>query len=329
VNVLLCQLDGKLPNIALMRLARYHRDRGDYAELRQLRRGDTIRALRCELLDCFDRVYASLIFKRTRPVAEAFRAEIPDVVLGGTGWDERISLADIGVDEGPLDYSDYTYPHSMGFTQRGCRLKCEFCLVPTAEPELRRVCDAVDIWRGDPWPKNLLLLDNDFFGLKDWPKQIEMIRAGGFKVCWNQGLNVRLIGDEEAAAVAGTNYCNDQFNGRALYTAWDNKKDEKRLFRNLETLVRHGVKPDDITVYMLIGFWDGPTLTPDDFYRHARLREFGCRPYPMPYVRTSELTSFQRWVVRRIDCNVSWEEFRRAKFRPERMQKDWPLFATI
>jgi len=29
MNILLIQVDGKYPNLALMKLARYHRDRGD------------------------------------------------------------------------------------------------------------------------------------------------------------------------------------------------------------------------------------------------------------------------------------------------------------
>lgn len=94
--------------------------------------------------------------------------------------------------------------------------------------------------------------------------------------------------------------------------------------------------PDDITVYMLIGFdhktkSGRPHLTADDFYRHDRLREFGCRPYPMPFTRDRELTDFQKWIVRRIDCNVSWEEFRRARGRPEKIGglRNTPLFSDM
>jgi len=94
------------------------------------------------------------------------------------------------------------------------------------------------------------------------------------------------------------------------------------------------VKPDEILVYMLIGYdhkskGARPHLTADDFYRHDRLREFGCRPYPMPFVRVRELTVFQRWVVRRIDCNVPWEEFQRAGYEPRNLygtRGEFPLF---
>ena len=69
-------------------------------------------------------------------------------------------------------------------------------------------------------------------------------------------------------------------------------------------------------VYMLIGYWPGETHDDRD-YRRQRLREFGARPYPMPYVRTPELVGYQRWVVRRADLKCSWAEYARARYRPE------------
>ena len=61
------------------------------------------------------------------------------------------------------------------------------------------------------------------------------------------------------------------------------------------------------------------------------LREFGCLPYPMPYVRTPELVGFQRWVVRRADLRMSWGEYSRARFRPERVVRGsgHPLFEIL
>ena len=40
-------------------------------------------------------------------------------------------LEDIGIKTKQQDYGLYPhYRHSIGFTQRGCRLKCPFCLTP-------------------------------------------------------------------------------------------------------------------------------------------------------------------------------------------------------
>jgi hypothetical protein len=71
-------------------------------------------------------------------------------------------------------------------------------------------------------------------------------------------------------------------------------------------------------VYMLIGYW--PNETPADReHRRARLREFGCRPYPMPYVRTPELVGFQRWVVGAYDKRISWQQWQAARYQPSNL----------
>jgi hypothetical protein len=228
-------------------------------------------------------------------------------------------LEDIGVSMTDLDYSLYPrYSYSIGFTQRGCRLRCPFCVVPNKEGAIGQERPIPDIWRGDPYPRNILLLDNDFFGARHWRDRIDELRAGDFRVCFSQGINARLLDDETAAALASVRYFDDDFQCRRIYTAWDNKKDEARLFAGLNALLRYGVKPREILVYMLIGYWPGETHE-DREYRRRRLREFGCLPYPMPYRRSHELVGFQRWVVRRADLCMSWEEYSRAQFRPERV----------
>ena len=83
----------------------------------------------------------------------------------------------------------------------------------------------------------------------------------------------------------------------------------------LNRLVKYGVRPDDIMVYMLIGYWPGETHADRD-HRRRRLREFGARPYPMPFFRTQELVGFQRWVVGAYDKRVRWEDFVLAGWQP-------------
>lgn len=310
MKVLLYQLDGKIPNIALMRIAAHHRERGDDVELRWQGHG------RRELWDSGNEaVYASIIFERSRPKAQELLGYWPQATVGGTGWRLESSLESIGIESKRQDYSDYPkWRQSIGFTQRGCRLNCWFCVVPRKEGKVRQESVIDEIWRGPPWPKELLLLDNDFFGQKEWRQRIAEIRAGGFKVSFNQGINCRMINDEAAEAIASIDYRDDSMKVKRLYTAWDNSDDEGPLFRGLDCLKRAGVRPDNIMVYMLIGAGESAA---DREYRRSQLRDFGCRPYPMPYTRTRELVGFQRWVVTRADLKCSWERYEAAKYRPE------------
>lgn len=313
-HVLLLHLDGKLPNLALMRLAAHHRVLGDAVTLR---RAPTMAAVEPELGDNFDMVYASAIFERTRPVAERLLEVRPDAIVGGTGWDVSRTLEDVGVTTKEQDYSVYPrFEPSIGFSQRGCRLKCAFCVVPRKEGAAREEQSIHDLWRGDPHPRNILLLDNDFFGVPAWRDRVEELRAGRFRVCFSQGINARMISDEAAGAIASVDYRDDSFKVRRIYTAWDSREDEGTLFRGLDRLKAAGVKPDHLMVYCLIGYWPGETHE-DREYRRQRLRAWGARPYPMPFQRTPELLGFSRWVIGAYDKKIPWEEWVRARYQPK------------
>lgn len=314
---MLLQLDGKIPNIAIMRLAAHWRKEG--ADV-TLRRAANFRSIEPHFEDPrWDAVFGSLIFESTRPLAERTKVIYPDIVLGGTGWDVSLTLEKYGITTIEQDYSDYpAWKQSIGFTQRGCRLKCSFCVVPRAEGAVRDVTTVAGIWRGAPWPKELILLDNDFFGQQGWARHIEDMRSGQFKVSFNQGINARMLNDETAAAIASVDYRDDSMQVKRIYTAWDNRKDEARLFAGLQALVDHGIKPDHIMVYILIGYWPNETAEDRDF-RRRRLREFGARPYPMPFVRTRELVGFQRWVIGAYDKRIPWTDWVRAKYEPRNL----------
>lgn len=320
MKALLFHLDGKIPNIALMRIAAHHRDRGDEVELR--RTGKPERQL-WDIETPPDYVYGSAIFAASMPTCFRLQTAFPEAQIGGTGWSVSKTLESIGITTKKQDYSAYpNYQQSIGFSQRGCRLKCEFCVVPQKEGRVRTEQTIADIWRGDPWPREIVLLDNDFFGQSEWRARIAEIRDGGFKVSFNQGINARCITDEAAEAIASVDYRNDSMDTRRIYTAWDSREDEARLFAGLNRLVKYGVKPDQIMVYMLIGYWPGETHA-DREYRRARLRQFGARPYPMPFVKTPELIGFQRYCVMAYDkpskqwpLGIPWAEFEAAKYQP-------------
>lgn len=315
-NVLLLQLDGKMPNIAMMRIAAHHRAAGDAVELRYAPRLEDVER---RLWDAHEHVYASLIFQRTRPIAERLRVVRPDSVIGGTGWDLTTTLESNGITTMAQDYSIYpAFRASIGFRSRGCRLRCGFCVVPGKEGAVRDEQSIAELWRGDPWPRDLILMDNDPFGSPSWRSTFAEIRDGRFRVSFTQGINARMLTEETAEAMASIDYRDDSFTRKRIYTAWDNRKDEARLFAGLNALVRHGVKPDHIMVYILVGYWPGETHADRD-YRRAALRDFGARPYPMPFVRTRELVGFQRWVIGAYDKRISWTDFEAAGYEPRHL----------
>lgn len=331
MKVQLIQIDGRNPNLALMRLAAHHKSLGDEVTFDL---APNLSAFKRELFEDrvydADRVYASAIFERSRELCERLRQIRPDAIIGGSGWDERATLAQLGIPrEGEYDYTLYPkFQSSLAFTSRGCRLACSFCKVSRMEGRVQEATPIEQVWRGVPYPKQLLLLDNDWFGSDLWKEKLDYIRANDFKVCINQGINARLgsgkqrqLTDENAEALATVKYYDDNFKTRRIYLAFDNLKDTETLFRGLHVLKDHGIKPDHMMVYMLIGYWPDETREASWEYRRALLRKFGCRPFPMPFTRTQEAVGFQRWVLGAYDKegtrkHVPWSAWVKAKYQP-------------
>jgi len=304
MNVRLTQIDGALPNLALMKLSHWHKSKGDTVTL--------TRHIEPDLFEpTYDRVYGSAIFKFSQDRLDRFVQQWPNAVIGGTGTTEKHTVEDlIGEQYEHYDYAGYDVDYSLGFTQRGCRLKCKFCVVPEKEGKPRSVNTIADIWRGAPYPKKLHILDNDFFGNPEWRERIAEIRDGKFKVCLSQGINVRLINDESAAALATIQYRDTKFQERRLYTAWDNVGDEKVFFRGVDMLENAGIPPKHLMAYMLIGY-DKAETWERLWHRFDKMVERGIKPYPMVYDRSrKDLTAFQRWVIMGLYRIIPWDEYK-------------------
>lgn len=322
MHVRLTQIDGKLPNLALMKLAKHHRMAGDQLYF-------TKHVERDMLEPEYGRVYGSAIFSFSADRVARFRKAFPDAIVGGT-WnkDEHQTVESfLGISESEaIDYSIYpNFDASIGFTQRGCRLRCGFCVVPWKEGKPRTVNTIASLWRGEPYPKHLHLLDNDFFGQPQeaWESHLDAIKTGVFKVCLNQGINVRMINDVSAARLGALPYYDDSFKVRRLYTAWDSVGDEKRFFDGVATLERHGVPPHHLMAYMLIG-WDKRETWERVFYRLNKMVALGIRPYPMVHgerdralplggcnmrIERRTLREFQRWVIRKAYTFIPFEHY--------------------
>lgn len=302
--VRITQLDGTLPNIALMRIACYHKNQGDWVYFSKSVSPDLFEPK-------YDLVYGSSIFTFSKKKQELFLKNFPGAILGGTGVDLKLNVEDVIPDIGlETDYSIYPeFTPSIGFLQRGCRLKCKFCVVPEKEGKPVQYMNVNQLWRGEGNPKKLHILDNDFFGVPGWEQHIEDIIDGEFKICLTQGINVRLISDEAAHALSQIEYRDSKFQRKRLYTAWDNIGHEKIFFKGVERLMKYGIKPQNVMAYMLIGY--DPKETRDAiFYRFNKMVELGVKPYPMVYdPNRKDLKRFQRWAVRGLYRFSSFDQY--------------------
>ena len=325
--VRLTQIDGKLPNLALMKIAHFHRQRGDAVAFSK----DIYRGMDEPE---YTAVYGSAVFTFSADRVATFKQQFPNAIVGGT-FDQsaegnaRTVESVLGIPESEVaDWSIYPrFSGSLGFTQRGCRFKCGFCNVPKKEGKPRAVNTIGSIWRGAAYPKHIHLLDNDFFGQPraEWQARIDEIKGGKFKVCWNQGINIRMITDESAAALKAAKYWDDGFKTARLYTAWDNIGHEDKFFTGIDILERNGIPPSHVMAYMLVG-WDKNETWERVLYRLNRMKERGIKPYPMIYgdrtrqlplggcnqrIGHRRLMDFQRWVIKRFYIEIPFGEYER------------------
>lgn len=321
-RIRLTHLDGKLPNLALMKLSSWLKHHGADVTL--------TKTVSRELFEPeYDLVLGSSIFGWSANAREIFLREFPMAIIGGTGVEDSTTVEQfISEDWEQLDYSIYPwFKPSIGFSQRGCRLKCSFCVVPKKEGRMQPKGTIASIWRGEPWPKQIILLDNDFFGQPDWKSKCEELLTGGFQVSFNQGINVRLIHKEGAEMLAKLKYRDDQFKTKRIYTAWDNRRDEEIFLRGIRIMLDAGIHPTNITVYFLCGYWPGETED-DRIYRFQKMRELGVFPYPMVWDNTNrDLKRFQQWCLTAAWRYYDWEFYKNHRALTGRKPTEDDMFA--
>jgi len=275
----LLQVDGKLPNLALMKLAKHYEDLGYETFFVDL---STIKA---------DFWFGSKIF------------------MGGSGYDIKATLPK-EVEEVMPDYEKFGLDYSIGFTSRGCIRNCDFCIVREKEGLFHNVDMS---WIKQ---KKVLLLDNNFLASPDWKEKLQYFINNKIKVCFNQGLDVRLITEEKAKMLSKVDYRDDQFKTKRLYFAWDNVKDEEIIIEKLKLLISKGIKPQNIMVYVLIDF---NSTFEEDMYRTNKLIEIKVKPFIMQYNRKNNKNrdkrkiDLARWINMRYYNFIKFEDYKGRK----------------
>lgn len=248
------------PNLALMKLSAYHKARGDQVYLNFP-------------LDRPDITYASCVFTwngKRRPY-------VPDgAILGGSGIDLKAELP-AEIEHMMPDYS--LYPNvsplakdsSIGFTSRGCIRRCKWCIVPEKEAGIRAVARIYQFWnRGH---RKIVLLDNNLLAAPNWRQTLEDLLAEELKVDFNQGLDIRLVNEENV------NYLKRVRLVKQLRFAFDDIAYETAMRRGIELLLDAGIHSRKLFFYVLQGFGDDETAVE----RIDILRSYNVDIYPMPY----------------------------------------------
>jgi hypothetical protein len=274
------QLDGSMVNLALMKIATYHKQQGDHIYWYT------------PIMPTPDKLYISRLFDFTPDFQYAPDCE---VVKGGTGY-AGVTQLPPEIDACNPDYSLYpSADYSIQFFSRGCIRKCPFCKVPDFEGSIRPVKPMAL----NPQGKRIEIFDNNFFASPAWPEAIEWLKGAGKPVVFSQGIDARIFKPEHAEAL------NSLKHFKQIKLAWDDPKQDLRP--QLQEVIRY-IKPYKLMCYVLIGYWSTPE---EDLYRVETLRALGIDPFVMPFDKSDKYQKrFARWVNHKaIYRTVKWEEY--------------------
>lgn len=272
----------KFPNLVLMKLSAYHKSRGDVVEWYQ--------SLRSSI---YTLIYSSKVFTWTNDLQ--LRG---NVLFGGTGYKTQNTLSE-EIEHCCPDYDLYEQEYSMGFTTRGCIRKCEWCVVPEKEGQIRPHADIEEFTRH----KDVVLLDNNVLASDHGVKQIEKIIKLKLKVDFNQGLDARLIDNSMAKLLSKVKWLTP------IRLSCDTQN-QIPIIQKAVTLLRwHNATPRVYFVYVLV------REISDALERIKFLKGMNLDPFAQPYRNqdgsepTKEQKRFARWVnMKSIFKSVAWKD---------------------
>ena len=306
MKVGLIDVDGhNFPNLPLMKISAWHKAQGDHVEWYQpLISGH------------MDKVYMSKVFSFTTDYEYFIDAD--EVIRGGTGY--AISLKngheqyDKAKDKPLNDEIEHIYPdyelygsdYAIGFTTRGCPRGCGFCHVQSKEGKCSyKVADLSEFWRGQ---KKIVLCDPNILACKDHHEILEQLVDSKAKVEFNQGLDIRLINDDNLALLK-------QIRLEGIHFAFDRWQDKEIIEPRLRKfVVQTGFNKSrgGVMCYILCNY---DTTLEQDIYRIQLCRELKISPYPMIYDKEHAdpvYRKLQRWCNNYIFWSCpTFEEYKR------------------
>jgi len=272
----------RYPPLGLLKLASYHRIKGDTVEL--------IRG--CSFPDRTpDKVYVTSLFtwgwKEVWEAVRYYKSLLPtaELSLGGiyaslmpehaklSGAD-RVHIGLVKEAENLLPaYDLVTQWHwSILFASRGCPNRCAFCAVPRLEGGLNSCKDSI---RHLVYPGHdrLILWDNNILASPSWQSIVSEAMELGIGVDYNQGLDAMLV----TPAVAETL---SKLKMPCVRIAYDSEAKGKHVKNAIKLITSKGIRGREVFVYVLYNFKD----TPDDFFARARdVLMWGAVVFPMRF----------------------------------------------
>ncbi len=183
-QVVLYDVDSRIPNLALMKLSSFYKDKGYSVVL-----SNKPRSIPGNLY------FASVVFnaqKSLQYVSRLRKLYGDKISIGGSGIDLTTVLPK-EIDRCFPDYSLYGHTHyALGFLTRGCNKRCRFCVVPNKEGSLISDYSTFDDFVPDS-QHNVMLLDNNVLAAPNSQDILRDIIKRQFNINFNQTLDIQYL----------------------------------------------------------------------------------------------------------------------------------------
>jgi len=243
-SIFVIDIDGKLPNLALMKLSSYYKDKGRKVIL--LSKDTCIKGAY--------KIFASSIFNKSSSAKyvknlKKFYGE--SLVLGGSGVDISKRLPQ-NIEKMPADYTLYPElgTRAIGFLTRGCPFNCPFCLVPEKEGKPHQVSDLDSLLQGKR--DKLILLDDNLLSHPSANDFLEELASSRIMVNFTQTLDINLVDKEKAELLKKVNCSNSRFTRRNFHFSLNDNKRLEQIKKNYNLF---GFTPkDNVEFVCMYGF---------------------------------------------------------------------------
>jgi hypothetical protein len=314
------------PNLALMKISGYMKDKGYNTEL----------LLNYKNIQAYDEVFISKVFTYTKLSIDI--NQFKNIKYGGTGFFKENSpnldpdiehhmpdyhLYDVFISKeiarglNPSRFTDYL-DYSIGFSTRGCFRKCPFCVNKKYESAYRhsKISEFFD-----PSRKHIYLWDDNFLAYGKWNEVLDELECTGRSFQFRQGLDIRLMTEDKASRLSNMKYKGD------FIFAFDSLEDKLLVEEKLKLWRKYCQKTTKLYVLCAYESQDIYDII-SVFERIKILIKYKCLPYIMRYEKYKDSRFLGMYINLARWCNQpnffkkkSFREFCEANQNPKSYKK--------
>lgn len=269
-RIILYDIDSKIPNLALMKLSSYYKEKGFQVILSK--GTHYIKA---------GKYFAGTVFytrKSQEKIAALKNLYGQNINIGGSGIDLKKRLPP-AIESCFPDYNLYNHhQYALGFLTRGCNKRCPFCLVWRKEGRIKKKSASLADFVPNE-QRNVMLLDDNLLAFSGAEAFLSEMIDGKYSINFCQSLDISYVNKRNFELLQLIDSRNSRFTRSMIYFSCNNVKTIKQFVDKKDLLKSFG--KDAVTVITMFGF---DTHLSEDYQRLIMLKKLKLIPFFQEYI---------------------------------------------